>query len=861
VNQPARFLRGIFLVYTSFVALCALIVLVGMFLSPSEPGNALLLGLSLTRLALGMGFLLAFLFFSGTFVRAVRSPRWAEKTLDLWFGGGRFSRGLAWSAGIGLGLGWIGCFLPSYRAGPLGPHWERIQPLMAFLLLTSIATLAVFLVKRIDFSATKLNSAIFLWAFILFLAGLLVLVWMFASKYGIYSPEEDFWYGAGVPILFSQLLASILGGVLFLLLRWNWDSGRKDLLVFIILYAVTAILWAREPLQKSFLFTGPRPPNGVLYPFADAASIDAGSQFALIGQGIFAYNTPFFERPLYLSFLAYLHTLFGQNYVLLMAVQAALLAIFPAIVYLIGRSLNMRAVGFAAALVTMFRGLNSIAASNLIDLASPKMILTDFPTAIGVALVVLFTCESLKRPGQRLHYAVWLGAAIGLTLMLRTNALLFLVFIPIYAVFQFVPNWKGWLVSSILILLGVVAITLPWELRNVARGGVMYSPIVTKMQSVIRTRYQGQPQGSAPLQSRLSALTFQQTSLISSLYRTSDFADEQPCNSILCFAPKHFLHNTAMSLLSLPTSLILDDLPHTVKGESSYWKADWKGTLASTSFFILIINLLVTVLGISIVWKHQRLTGMAPLAVFAIYNLSNSMARTSGGRYIVPMDWILLLYFMAGALFLFTEIARVTHFRQVSIFQAGPEERIVSTDSSWRKAIGTLVLIFAIGLLAPLSEKLSAPRYADFDIPGTLHKWQTPIAEAGLNAEQLKTFLESPGAEALVGRTLYPRSYKMGQGEISFYFYPFTNMDFPRTGFFLIGPHGQDNIILAGGFPKYLPHLADAVVIGCRDQNYVDALLVLILDHNVTVYARSPMPAALTCPMKLPVCNNNSKCQ
>jgi hypothetical protein len=861
VNQPAKFSRGIFLVYTSFLALCALMVLAAMFLSPSEPGNAILLGLSLSRLVLAVGFLLAFLFFAGLFIKAVRDPAWTDETLEQWFSGGRFSRWLTWFAAIGLGLGWIGCFLPSYRAGPLGPHWDRIQPLMVFLLLTSIATLAVFLVGRIELSTTRLNSGVFLGALILFLAGLLVLVWMFSSKYGIYSPVEDFWYGAGVPVLFSQLLASILAGVLFLLLRWNWESGRKDLLVALLLYTVTALLWAREPLQKSFLFTGPRPPNGVLYPFADAASLDAGSQFALIGQGIFAYNTPFFERPLYLSFLAYLHTLFGQNYEILMAAQAAVLAIFPVIIYLIGRSLNMRAVGLAAALVAMFRGLNSIAASSLIDLASPKMILTDFPTAVGVALVILFACEWLKRPGQRLHYAVWVGGAIGLGLMLRTNALLFLVFIPLYAIFKFVPNWRGWLVGSLLIFLGVVAITVPWELRNAARGGVMYSPIVTKIQNVIRTRYQDQPQGSAPLKRGLPALTFQQTSVISSLYRGTDSAGEQPCNSILCFAPKHFLHNITMSLLSLPTSPVLDDLWHTVKVDPSYWKADWDGSFAPGSFFILIVNLFMIVLGISVVWKYQQLPGMVPLAVFAVYNLSNSMGRTSGGRYIVPMDWILVLYFMAGVLFLFTEAARIARFRQVSIFETETQdEKGGSTRSSWQKTIMALIVVFALGLLAPLAEKISSPRYAGFDIPAAMQKWEPQITQAGLDPELLNAFLKNPGAEALVGRTLYPRSYKMGQGEISFYFYPFTNMDFPRTGFFLIGPHGQDNIILAGGFPKYLPHLADALVIGCRERNYVDALMVIVLDEQGTVYARSPMPE-LTCPMEQPVCNNNSKCQ
>lgn len=111
-----------------------------------------------------------------------------------------------------------------------------------------------------------------------------------------------------------------------------------------------------------------------------------------------------------------------------------------------------------------------------------------------------------------------------------------------------------------------------------------------------------------------------------------------------------------------------------------------------------------------------------------------------------------------------------------------------------------------------------------------------------------------------MGRTLYPRSYKMGQGEVTFYFYPFTSMDFPRTGFFLVGPHGQDNILLPGDTPAYLPHTADVLVIGCRDEKYVDALMVIVLDKGGAIYTRRPM-TELACPMKLPVCDNKSNCQ
>ncbi|MGE5377451.1 MAG: hypothetical protein ACM3XO_20525, partial [Bacteroidota bacterium] len=567
MNQQTRSSRGIFLVYISFVALCSLIILIALFRSTSEAGSAVVLGLSLTRLVLVLGFLAVFVFSAVMLLKVARDPAWAERTFEQWFGGGRFSRALARLAGIGLGLGWIGSFLPSYRAGPLEPHWERVQPLMVFILLTCIATLAVFLFRRIDFSQGIKLPGVYVVSFVLSLAGLLVLGWMLYSKFGV-SSQEDFWYGAGVPLLASQLILAVLGGVLFLLIGWNWDSGRKDLLVVFLLFAVTAFLWAREPLQKSFLFTGPRPPNNAVYPFADAAAFDAGSQFALIGQGIYIFNNPFTDRPLYLGHLVFLHSLFGQNYELLMTAQAAMFAILPAIIYLIGRSLNMRSTGFAAALVAMFRGMNSIAASNMIDLASPKMILSDFPAAIGVALVILATCEWLKKHEQKPHYALWVGGAIGVMMMIRPHGVVLLLLIPVFALLQFRLQWRKWLFACLLIGLGALAVTLPWELRNASRGGVMYSSLVGKVQDVIRTRYHGpvnQTGSISPDENIISTMTLQGTGLISSLIQNQPIVQVTNCDSILCFTPNHFLHNTIMSVLLLPTSPVLDDLRHTVK--------------------------------------------------------------------------------------------------------------------------------------------------------------------------------------------------------------------------------------------------------------------------------------------------------
>ena len=102
----------IFLIYSLFLAILAILILSGMLLSPSEPGNSIFLGLSLPRLVLASGLFFVFLLFTLITIQAARDRRWVEKLSERWFGTGRFGRGITWLAAIGFGLGWIGCFLP-----------------------------------------------------------------------------------------------------------------------------------------------------------------------------------------------------------------------------------------------------------------------------------------------------------------------------------------------------------------------------------------------------------------------------------------------------------------------------------------------------------------------------------------------------------------------------------------------------------------------------------------------------------------------------------------------------------------------------------------------------------------------------
>ena len=114
--QRTREVWSFFLIYSLFIVIAAILILGEMIASPSEPGNSLFLGLSLPRLVLALVLLIAILLFTYLASKSIHDHDWAERISGRLFGGSRLGRTILWFTGISFGLGWIGCFLPFYRA-------------------------------------------------------------------------------------------------------------------------------------------------------------------------------------------------------------------------------------------------------------------------------------------------------------------------------------------------------------------------------------------------------------------------------------------------------------------------------------------------------------------------------------------------------------------------------------------------------------------------------------------------------------------------------------------------------------------------------------------------------------------------
>ena len=97
----------------------------------------------------------------------------------------------------------------------------------------------------------------------------------------------------------------------------------------------------------------------------------------------------------------------------------------------------------------------------------------------------------------------------------------------------------------------------------------------------------------------------------------------------------------------------------------------------------------------------------------------------------------------------------------------------------------------------------------------------------GLNSPEVQGFLAQPNAVILEGRLLYPRLYRRDQGVSSAHPWPaYAVRDFARMGFVLLNQNSY-NAIFSTREPLDFPQGADAILLGCQRQDYIEARLVV----------------------------------
>jgi hypothetical protein len=282
-----------------------------------------------------------------------------------------------------------------------------------------------------------------------------------------------------------------------------------------------------------------------------------------------------------------------------------------------------------------------------------------------------------------------------------------------------------------------------------------------------------------------------------------------------------------------------------------YWRS-WDGRFLAGSLVTLVVNLLLIAYGVNEAWKRNRWPGVVPLVLAVTYLLTNALFRNSGGRYILPVDWIVLVYFSIGlAQFSIAVLAYLKDAPVVEKLSSDFQKTPVQSGSLSRSPRFYLAVIglLLLGCAAPALEA-SFPRQYDEVSRATM-------VSALLRSEQLSKkqrndlyALLSKGGFAYAGRALYPRYFAPDSGNPGVgKNHPFAPKPYPRVGFYLAGSQNTILSLPVKDQPSELTNGQDVLLIGCNPR---DLLLVASFSGEGDideVYLRSFLPSGLACPL------------
>jgi hypothetical protein len=757
-----------------------------------------------------------------------------------------------------LSIGLLGVFLPSYHFEEYSAYYTRLQPLLVWAGVLGLQLLICILYpyrseisKHFQKSRTE-NKIIIRSTALIF--SVFIFLWFIIAQTGIgISTDEDFWYEAGVPILPAQILISALAGIWFGQFEKSKSvttSRISDQWIFLGIWFVTALFWGLTPAPNTYMNPAPLPPNHEVYPYSDAAKYDMQSQSALIGQGL--NQGKVVDNPLYPVFLIFIHLLSGQNYAINMALQAAIFAIFPSIAYLIGKFFLGRSLGITVASMIAFHGYNSIVAASIINLASPKQMMTDFPTGIGVALSILTLIKWINNGESNPAGAIWHGGTIGFTFLIRPTALSLLAVAPTIKFFQSFPNMR-WIRYIILVLAGFIIFITPWGVRNAlikSDGGYGY---LNKINLIINERFP-ETNDKRNEQELDNTEDWEQNN-------SRDRVIQSPAqrSQVLIIVLKHFTNNIIGSTLILPTSPFFDNLHNTVKSPDTFWVTFWNGELNSRQITTLVVSLVILAMGIAVLWEQNKLIALIPLAALILYQLTNSIGRTSGGRFLAPTEWIVLLYFSAGIIGIHKLLYLSLNIKAANF--------ITETSSSYKSIFSALSLVLLLGSAPLLTELTTSLRNTaslsplNKETPSISQDFQNILlASTNYSAEDIARFLDNRDSILLTGQAMYPRYFsyravtRYTEGGIK-------GVEFPHLEFYLLELEDTQKVVLYKLSSIPLENNTNVLVLGCKNKKsgYVDALVVFTGIPENIVHVRHTDPP-LKCPLPQPVCDNNGNC-
>ena len=903
-----RWIIPITKIYSLAAMLEGIVAIVILVQEPSEV--SFFLGFSKTRLIVAVGLILWIGICSTFTIKVWRDPKWQKFITERIFL--ILQQNILYVFLLAISL--FGLIISSqlwhlaqaandpYVLGYLG----RLIPLLLLMGMFGFQNLVLLPLMRYGWSdlRERISGKLMRTSGLLFVVILLLWALIALTRLGL-TPDQIGWDPPGVPVLAVQVWLASLIGLLFLGLDHFVNASKlsrfllPDVIVSLLIWGAAAFFWSQQPMAPDYFVLTPQEPNFELYPYSDAATHDVLAQRLLIGEGFPGVA----RKPLYVIFLALLHSLSGQSYEGVALLQVMVIALIPVFIYWLTKSLHHRVSGIIAAVLIILREKNAIVLSGQIGVSHAKLLMSDLPAVLGVVLLTWMIVAWLSKPQTRQVYPLGVGGIFGLLLLIRPQivvllpavALLILILsrspikfvvgdlspdtgteVPTTSKFRdlFFCRPALGLQNLALMALGLGLTLGPWLWRSYQLTGEFV--INDPNQNAFLTQQYSLTPGYGRVKRLPSEPDGEYTQRVDE-YLTN-FIKDNP-GVVAGFIASHFSHNLVEMIVALPMSPWVVQNPATdlfpywsEKGErlwedccsvnayvgaQPFWD-QWHGTLSGAMVFSLVVNLAVIAIGLGVAFERRDIIGWIPLGVSLVYVLSTSVGRYSGWRLLLPADWAVFLYFAIGlgqiafwALAYFTrkftvdsdDVRRENTWQRISAMQT-------KGAVPYKSGVVLGILLLGLGLAPILIEQFVSPRYTDIAKGDALAYFES-LSDAEQLMPSLESLLEDDRSVVFEGRALYPRFYKAGRGEPGGDWPAFSPRDYPRLGFIVVGPYQHNVVFPLAESPAYFPHASDVIVLGCRADAHISARFVVLVNEDEYTLVHLP-EEELSCSLGLP---------
>ncbi len=841
---------------------------------PSDAKNAFLFGLSKERLLMLAGFGILFLCYIFLYFRR---KKFYEKFLSK-----------PSARKIILFLTVLFAFfllMPPYRFGKGAAYYTRIKPFLiqAFLASLSFLVFCSFAANRFSEIRETLGNLVQDKKSILPFLLIFILAIGFVEITGLgKTAESSLWNKNGIPQQSIQLFTAVL---LFSLSQkfgvFRFLEKRKSLLHFLIIWAVSALVWSLAPFHSHFFAPGPYEPNMEFYPYSDASGYDIAAQTALNGWGFNLGRIILKPTLVFITFLSHLVT--GNDINRSMLVQSALFAVLPAVIYLFGSALSGTACGYLAAAFSLLKEWNALNTQTVLTINS-RLTMSEFLTQILLAVFCYAVFRWLQKNGRENLYAAIAGGTLTLGVCTRYNFLAFLPAALLLLLIGFRKHFKKLIKPLLLFFLTMMLTALPLVYRESHSKWNMFQEFSYTVEEILfknRFNRRSDPETSdlipdnekesknQPLSAVLKVnaqidpaseenldLSENEKENFNTSQITQEFSNVNSKISLPVFPSiiNHGTHNFITSVLTLPMKLSFQDLKHlyTQNGDG-LWRDNWDGGFSSEQWLFLIVWTILGAVTMGMLVKHHGIAGFSILYFWLVYCFSIGFSRSSGGRYIVPCNWIPMLLLAVCCTLLQAKGKPALPIPETETLPAWKPVLAMAAFLSFFTAMVLFENLLpskntsaAEGDLAVLKDQLS--EYEELD-------WN--LAEQQLNSGLM---------HISHGIAVYPRFYYYQKGEHSqngalmkkeFSRMTFTGINKDKDSHLM-----QDYLLPHSELIPVFPQDSVYRAVSCTSEyGYEDILAMMIdtPDGETYTYVRDPMPE-FSCPVPEPVCIEIDKC-